>query len=88
MNDILTTISAGDTLTGTHWLAYAAFGRDIARFQQLIDFLTWLSIILWCFVILTTLLRAGAHILHSRSERRLQKRNYQNKTLGRDRGSA
>ena len=75
MNSILSILSAGDSLSGTHLLASAVFGRDIARYHQLIEFLTWLSIILWCFVILTTLLRAGASALHSRSQRKGNKRS-------------
>jgi len=88
MNSILTSTSAGDTLIGTHFLAYATFGRDIARFHQLIEFLTWLSIILWCFVIATTLLRAGAAIVHTRFLRRYNKRRLQGRMPDRSHGNS
>jgi hypothetical protein len=84
MNSILTSISAGDSLTGTHFFSYATFGRDIAQFHQLIEFLTWLSIILWCLVIATTLLRAGAAVVHTLFQRRYNKQG----TPGRSHGNS
>jgi hypothetical protein len=67
--NIFTSHSTGGALLGVSLFAYATFGRDIARFHQLIEFLTWLSITLWCFVIITTVLRAGAAVAHTRSLR-------------------
>lgn len=88
MNSILASTGVGDTLIGTHLLAYATFGRDIARFHQLIEFLTWLSIILWCFVIATTLLRAGAAIVHTRFQRRYNKQSLQGRIPDRSNGNS
>jgi hypothetical protein len=60
----VTEFSAGHILLTSNLMAYATFGRDITRFSQLIEFLTWLSIILWSCVALTTLLRASAQYTH------------------------
>jgi len=74
---IITEFNAENTLPTFHLLAYLTFGRDIAQFDQLIQFLTWLSIALWIFVILTTMLRAGAHVTHVRYRRRNHKNKVQ-----------
>jgi hypothetical protein len=88
MNDILTKLGVGDTLSGTNLLAYVTFGRDIARFHQLIEFLTWISIILWCFVVATTLLRAGVAVIHTRFKRRYSKQSLPGRMPSRDHGNS
>lgn len=88
MNDILTKLGVGGTFTGTYFLAYATFGRDIARFHQLIEFLTWLSIILWCFVAITTLLRAGAAVVYTKWGHRYNKQSLSGRMPSRSRGNS
>src|SRR5690554_792395 len=49
--------------SGLNLMADVAFGRDIARFHQLVEFLAILSIVLWMMVVLTALLRTGIRFL-------------------------
>jgi hypothetical protein len=74
---VVTEFNAENILPTFHLLAYLTFGRDIAQFDQLIQFLTWLSITLWIFVILTTMLRAGAHVTHIRYRHKNRKNKIQ-----------
>ena len=70
---IVTELNSGNILPTFHLATYVTFGRDAARFGQLIEFLTWLSIILWLIVALTMLLRARAHYSHIWYQRKHRK---------------
>jgi len=70
---IVTELTTSNILPTFYLLSYVTFGRDAARFGQLIEFLTWLSIILWLIVALTMLLRARAHYSHIWHQRKHRK---------------
>lgn len=54
--------------------ATVTFGRDTAQFEQLLEFLAWLSITLWAVVAVTTVWRTHSHYRHVWNKRKLRKR--------------
>lgn len=56
------------------FLAAVTFGRDAAQFEQLIEFLAWLSIALWGIVVVTTLWRTHTHYRHAWHKRKIRKK--------------
>jgi Ca2+/H+ antiporter len=61
-------------LFAMHSFAAVTFGRDTAQFEQLVEFLTWLSIALWGIVVATTLLRTHTHYKHAWHKRKNRKK--------------
>jgi hypothetical protein len=50
------------TISAFHKTASLPFGRDIARYHELIAFLTLVSLVLWACVLVTTMLRLAAQL--------------------------
>ena len=55
-------------------LGAVTFGRDAAQFEQLVEFLTWLSLALWGIVAATTLWRTHTHYRHALHRRKIRKK--------------
>ncbi len=71
---IITQLGAMGSLGALTHLAAATFGRDTAQFEQLLEFLAWLSIALWVIVIVTTLWRTHTHYKHAWHKHKLRKK--------------
>lgn len=56
------------------FLGAVTFGRDTAQFEQLVEFLTWLSLALWGIVAATTLWRTHTHYRHTLHKRKIRKK--------------
>jgi IS1 family transposase len=65
----------------SYFFAAVTFGRDTAQFEQLIEFLAWLSIALWAIVGATTLWRTHSHYRHAWNKRKARK-NIERSTHG------